>query len=156
MSLDDITNFMEISEKLGTAGQPTREQFHEIGLAGYEAVINLALVDSANALPDEGEIVRALGMEYIHIPVLWQSPQEQNLMDFIAALDRLRSKKVFAHCVLNMRVSSFVYIYRVTCQGANPEEAWWDVLSIWEPDPNWSKFIQNSLEKLQESGKNPV
>jgi protein tyrosine phosphatase (PTP) superfamily phosphohydrolase (DUF442 family) len=156
MSLDDITNFMEISDRLGTAGQPTREQFSQIRAAGYEVVINLAMPDSINALPDEGSLVAVQKMDYIHIPVVWAAPSRQDLEEFFAVMKRLEGRKIFAHCALNYRVSSFVYLYRVICLGANAEEAWWDVLSIWEPDANWSKFIQDSLEKLHESGKNPV
>jgi protein tyrosine phosphatase (PTP) superfamily phosphohydrolase (DUF442 family) len=156
MSLDDITNFLEISDRLGTAGQPTREQFSQIRAAGYEALINLAMPDSINALPDEAGLVALQKMEYIHIPVIWTDPSTQNLEEFFAAMKRLEGRKIFAHCALNYRVSSFVYLYRVTCLAANAEEAWWDVLSIWEPDTNWSKFIRDSLEKLHESGKNPV
>ncbi len=69
--LENIYNFLQISDRLGTSGQPTEEQFSDIKNAGYQTVINLALTNSSNALSDEPEIVENNGMEYIHIPVIW-------------------------------------------------------------------------------------
>ena len=71
--LDQITNYLKISEDLGTAGQPFRQQFNFVKEAAYDVVVNLALPTSTNAIPDEGDLVRSLGMEYIHIPVLHNS-----------------------------------------------------------------------------------
>src|SRR4030095_14968557 len=53
-ALSAIYNFRAISDKLGTAGQPTEAQFKLVRDAGFAAVINLALPTSDNALPNEG------------------------------------------------------------------------------------------------------
>ena len=73
--LEAIRSFVELSEKVGTSGQPTSEQFIDVKNAGYELVVNLALPTSTHALPNEADIVTSLGMEYIHIPVDWEMPQ---------------------------------------------------------------------------------
>ena len=65
-----IPNFLQLSETVATAGQPTEAQITAIQAAGYRVVINLALPTSTNALPNEQALVEALGMTYIHIPVL--------------------------------------------------------------------------------------
>ena len=41
--LSDIYRFQAVTANLGTAGQPTAEQFDAVKDAGYEVVINLAL-----------------------------------------------------------------------------------------------------------------
>src|SRR2546423_4659420 len=61
-SLSEIDSFRAIGERVGTAGQPTEDQFRAIRAAGFEVVINLALPTSDNALADEGSIVSGLGM----------------------------------------------------------------------------------------------
>ena len=66
-NVERIVNYLNISDTLATAGQPVRQQFRDIKAAGYDLVINLAMPDSPNALPDEAELVAAHGMEYIHI-----------------------------------------------------------------------------------------
>ncbi|MDJ0674379.1 MAG: sulfur transferase domain-containing protein, partial [Calothrix sp. MO_167.B42] len=72
--LANIYNYLKISDKIATSGQPDKEDFAMIKRAGYQLIINLAMSDSPDALLDEKEIVEAAGMEYIHIPVVWDNP----------------------------------------------------------------------------------
>jgi protein tyrosine phosphatase (PTP) superfamily phosphohydrolase (DUF442 family) len=154
MSLNQILNYFPIFDNLATAGQPQREQFLDISRAGYTVVINLALTTSDNAIPDEAIVVNNLGMEYIHIPVVWEAPQPGDFERFCTELERLRRQKVFVHCALNMRVSAFVYLYRVLYLGANPDEVKWDMLSIWEPEGVWKDFIAVQLNERPAPGRN--
>lgn len=139
--LSEIINYLQISPTIGTAGQPTADQFNLIREAGYQAVINLALKESPDALPDEEKTVTTLGMRYFHIPVIWEKPTKENLETFFQTLGQLRDQKVFIHCVLNMRVSVFVYLYRIKVLGEKPEAAYQDILEIWEPETVWEEFI---------------
>jgi protein tyrosine phosphatase (PTP) superfamily phosphohydrolase (DUF442 family) len=148
--LERLTNYYPISPLILTAGQPTAEQLALIRQAGCDVVINLARPTSPNALPDEAELVAAQGMEYIAIPVVWEQPTLDDLAHFFTAMEANRARKVFVHCVVNYRVSSFIYLYRVLRLGADPDEAIWDLRSIWEPDEIWSAFIAAALETLKQ------
>jgi protein tyrosine phosphatase (PTP) superfamily phosphohydrolase (DUF442 family) len=141
------TSYLAISPTLGTAGQPTPEQIAAIRAAGYEVVVNLAVPESPNALPNEEELVTAQGMAYVHIPVVWEAPTAEDLDRFFAVMDRNRGRRVFIHCALNMRVSCFVFLYRVLRLGVPADAAWQDVLAIWEPNPVWQQFVDDALEK---------
>lgn len=143
--LNAILNFLQVDEKLASAGQPTRAQLAEIYRAGYQVVINLAMPDSTNAIPEEGSLVTALGMEYIHIPVVWENPTAKDLEAFFAALQHNRSKKVFVHCALNMRVSAFLFLYRVTVEKIAWQEAYRLVQRIWQPNPLWREWMNDIL-----------
>lgn len=143
-SLDQVTNFIEISPSLGTSGMPARELFAAIAQAGYQVVINLSMPESSGQQPDERELVEGLGMDYIHIPVVWESPQLTDLERFFQALDENQDRRVFAHCVLNYRVSAFVYLYRTLRQGISHEQAWSDLTRIWTPEGTWEAFIQST------------
>ncbi|TFG93618.1 MAG: hypothetical protein E4H15_00920 [Syntrophobacterales bacterium] len=66
-------NYYQITEKVGTSGQPSKEQFSDIAQMGYEAVVNLAMHDSENTIPEEGGIVAGFGMAYFHIPVPFEN-----------------------------------------------------------------------------------
>jgi protein tyrosine phosphatase (PTP) superfamily phosphohydrolase (DUF442 family) len=145
-ALSGIKNFRAIGERLGTAGQPTESQFQAVREAGYEAVINLAVPTSQNALAHEGSIVAGLGMAYVHIPVNFKAPTIQDFQIFCRALEVFGERPVFVHCALNMRVSAFVFLYRVLRQGVAPSDAERDLRAIWEPDPVWSRFIAERLE----------
>ena len=145
--VDQILNYLPISDTLATAGQPVRQQFREIKAAGYDLVINLAMPDSPNALPNEAELVAAHGMEYIHIPVVWEKPTADDLECFFEVMAANETRRTFVHCALNMRVSVFVYLYRVLRQAVPPDVAREPMLQIWQPDPVWSQFLRDSLAR---------
>lgn len=143
--LDSLLNFYPLTPLILTAGQPTVEQFAIIREAGCQVVINLARPTSTNALPDEAELVAAQGMDYVAIPVVWEEPTLDDLARFFAVMDANRERQVFVHCALNYRVSAFVFLYRVLHLGVPHDDAVWDLLSIWEPEPYWAEFIKLAL-----------
>jgi uncharacterized protein (TIGR01244 family) len=142
-----ITNLTVLNDSLWSAGQPTRAQLAEVAEAGFEAVINLALATSDNALADEAEVAQSLGMEYIHIPVVWDAPQPENLQDFMDAMDARADEKVFVHCAMNYRASAFVALWRVLRRGWEAGEAFATQKTVWDLKeyPVWEKFVRESL-----------
>lgn len=144
--LSEICSFHAIGDGLGTAGQPTQSQFLAIRKAGFDVVINLALPTSDNALANEGSIVTGLGMSYVHIPVDFKVPDSRDFLAFCRVMDAFDGRRVFVHCAANMRVSAFVYLYRVLRQRVSRLEAERDLRAIWEPDEVWSRFIHDQLE----------
>jgi protein tyrosine phosphatase (PTP) superfamily phosphohydrolase (DUF442 family) len=147
--IEDIYNFLQITdsseptlrERIATAGQPTVSQYPAIATAGYQTVINLALAESTNALPDEGEIAAKLGLEYIHIPVAWEAPTLEDFQEFANVMQANLSRKVFVHCAANMRVSAFMYLYRQIYDRVDPETARLDLEKIWVPNRIWQTLI---------------
>jgi protein tyrosine phosphatase (PTP) superfamily phosphohydrolase (DUF442 family) len=131
--------------QLATAGQPTVEQFSEIKAAGFETVINLALVTSTNALPNERTIANDLGMEYYHIPVEWERPKLENLTDFFEIVERCRGQSIFVHCAANMRVSAFIYLYHRLQRQMSHAEAIHYLHQIWSPNEIWQAFIDSAI-----------
>src|SRR5215471_21414376 len=143
--LSGIRNFRAIGDKLGTAGQPSEAQFQLVREAGFDAVINLALPTSTNALPNEGSIVTALGMSYVHIPVDFKAPTSQDFQAFARVMDAFGDRPVFVHCAVNMRVFAFVFLYRVLHKNVSRTEAERDLQAIWKPDEVWARFIEKQL-----------
>ena len=140
--LSAIRAFRAISDKLGTAGQPTADQLRSIKEAGFETVINLALPISDNAIADEGSLVTKLGMAYVHIPVNFQTPKPEDFRVFSQVMRVFEARPVFVHCAANMRVSAFVFLDRVLHKGVPISEAKKDLDAIWKPDDVWSRFIE--------------
>jgi protein tyrosine phosphatase (PTP) superfamily phosphohydrolase (DUF442 family) len=139
--MSPITDFLQLTPALATAGQPSLAELAELQQAGYEVVINLATPASPNAVPDEAAQVQRMGMEYIAVPVVWENPTAQNLADFFTAMNQAQQKKVFVHCARNMRVSAFMYLYRVLVLKWSDEQAAPDLLKIWQPNETWTRFI---------------
>ena len=144
---DDIHNFREVDGSLLTSGQPTEAQLSAVARSGVTVVINLAPHTAPSALHDEPASVAALGMEYVHIPVVFSAPAEADLLAFFAAMDASRDRKVLVHCAANKRVTAFLGLYRVLKQGWSPDEAFALMHSVWEPDATWSRFIAAMLER---------
>lgn len=142
-----ILNFRRISDLLGTAGQPTAEQLADIKASGYEVVINLALPDSPNAVPNEAELVARQGLEYIHIPVVWEQPTAQDLQRFFEVMARYEGRRVFVHCAMNWRVSAFVFLYRVIVKQVPQEIARQALEDVWQPNGTWEGFVVRTLRE---------
>lgn len=141
--INEILNFYQITDTIGTGGQPTPDQFTSIRDAGFTSVINLAMPDSPNALVNEGEIVTKLGMTYIHIPVPWQSPSIQDLERFLGFMEILQKQKIFVHCAANYRASAFTNRHLRLNQNLPEEKATSPILRQWLPemDEKWKKIV---------------
>ncbi len=141
--LSSIYHYEQLADWLGTSGQPKPDQFSLISDAGYQLVVNLALPSSDHAVPNEGSLVTALGMAYVHIPVSFESPQVEDLRRFFGVLDAYSSSKVWVHCVVNARVSVFSYHYLTKRRGVADADARSSLLERWEPemDSVWRDFL---------------
>ena len=141
--LAEIYNYEQVTEWLGTSGQPKADQFASIAEAGFAAVINLALPSSDNAIPNEGSIVTDLGMAYFQIPVVMENPTLDDLKLFLGTMNALDGKKVWVHCVVNARVSAFVYHYLRYSKGFDDKAAKTGLLKKWLPQMNdvWKSFV---------------
>ena len=51
-------------------------------------------------------------MTYIHIPVDFQNPTDDDFDQFRAVMEQLKEVPVHVHCIANYRVSAFFYRYR--------------------------------------------
>ena len=143
-------NYFQITDNVGTSGQPRGDQFADIAAEGYETVINLAMHNSNEAIPEEGNIVTEQGMTYIHLPVPFDNPTRAHLKKFIDIMSALEGSKVWVHCVVNKRVSAFMYHYLTKVKGYEPEPATSPVLREWEPEMEhvWQSFMKIGREEI--------
>jgi protein tyrosine phosphatase (PTP) superfamily phosphohydrolase (DUF442 family) len=147
--LEEIKAFQRLSDRIATSGMPQPAHFSELAREGFRLVINLALPTSDNALPNEGELVSLQGMTYIHIPVKFESPQNKEYEMFAQILDLFPANKVFVHCAANMRVSAFMFLYRLE-RGTPRGQAEADMKKIWDPNPVWREFLNSRLKALRQ------
>jgi hypothetical protein len=93
-------------------------------------IVNLALHTHEKGLPDAVASVSRLGITYLHIPVDFQNPTDQDFDPFCAAMEQLKEVLVHVHCIAHYRVSAFFYRYRRACLAwAKPRRV-----------PTWSRF----------------
>ena len=105
MAVKDIFNFAPINERISTGGQPTPEQFEAARDEGYAAVINLAPSDAENnALEGEEDLLASLGLDYLHIPMVWNDPKPEQFTAFCAASIRVRLDNVPVNTTLRPNI----------------------------------------------------
>jgi len=143
--LRGIYNYRRVAEDLATAGQPSEEELVAVAQAGFEVVVNLALLDADYSLADEPGLVRSLGMAFEHVPVIWERPTAADLANFFQTMRRLQGRKIFLHCAANMRASVFLALYRVLELGWEVDKAMAQVYDIWEPNEVWREFMGQAL-----------
>lgn len=140
----DAQSTFQVFDWLWSSGQLSERDIDELPGLGIDVVVNLALPTSSNALPGEAEMIAGKGICYFQIPVVWESPEIDQLRIFFDLLDSLKGKKVWVHCALNMRVSAFIYLYRKLILNEDEAFANFPMRDIWQPNEVWQSFIQRA------------
>ena len=151
---DDIRGVVRVDDHTLTAGQPTEEQLRAVAAEGVEVVINLATISPRYSLPDEAGLVKALGLEYVHLPVEWDNPLPEDFEAFSRTMDDAAGRHVFIHCAANFRVTAFYGLYAMRRLGWTEAQA--DALRarIWQHHqyPIWEKFMSDMKARIAAEG----
>lgn len=152
-TIEGIANFYQITENIGTGGQPNISQLSTIAEAGYSLLINLAMHDSDNAIPEEGNIASSLGMTYIHIPVPFDAPSSNHLRKFFSVMESFEGENIFVHCAVNARVSAFMHQYLTLKKEVSSEKASSPLLLKWLPkmDDNWKSIMALTIDEIEQN-----
>ncbi len=148
--LSQIKNFQFIHERLFSSGQPTAEELKQIKEYGIGTVINLAESDAEHALPHEDKICLDVGLNYIQLPISWETPSSDQcllLLDLVNHL--LESQMVWVHCSNNSHVSSLMYLYRQYFIDVDIATAQDLLHDIWKPNETWTGLIHAVSLQLQ-------
>lgn len=143
--MNEIRNFLQLSENIYTSGQPSRQQLARLNTYGIRTVLNLALTTSDYAVADEAVIVAAQGIRYLHLPVVWEQPTREDFAVFCRLLASVEHQPTLVHCALNMRVSAFMFLYRTIEKGMDAPLAAADLAKIWDPADQWYRFLNAVL-----------
>jgi protein tyrosine phosphatase (PTP) superfamily phosphohydrolase (DUF442 family) len=139
-------NFVAVTDRLASSGQPSVAQLQRLHARGYALVINLAPPESFGSIANEGELVASQGLAYLNIPVDWRQPTERDFQLFSDVLNSNRERQVWVHCQMNMRASVFVFLYRVIHDRQPLERAIGNVHAVWVPNEIWRDFMQSTLK----------
>jgi len=140
-----IYKYKLLTDKITTSGQPTKDELILISNAGYAVVINLGLNNEEYSVKSEAIFFKEKGIKYIHIPVIFDKPEDKDLTAFIKALDSHNADKVFIHCAANKRASVFIALYRIISLGWSADKAIKELKTVWLPNKIWQSFIDQQL-----------
>jgi protein tyrosine phosphatase (PTP) superfamily phosphohydrolase (DUF442 family) len=145
--LDEISNYREYSATFASSGQPTKKQLGILKNNGFERIVYIAFTNSGNAYTDEDQLVRKLGMDYVQIPVDWETPTTNDFYAFAGTMETGPARKTLLHCQVNYRASAFSFLYRVIYQGVSVADAKRDLNDVWQPNETWKEYIFKVLDE---------
>lgn len=128
----DIRSFVRLSPRVTTSGRLSPGDPARLAAMGAVRVINLAMPDHPEALPDEAAAMAEAGLGYTHIPVPWDAPTQAHYRAFVAAIEA-DDQPVHVHCIMNWRVSAFFCRYHRE-RGMAQDEANALMQLVWDPD----------------------
>ncbi|HMB05145.1 MAG TPA: protein tyrosine phosphatase family protein [Isosphaeraceae bacterium] len=116
----------EITHEITVADQPTEADLKSLKDEGYVGVVNLrndGEPEQPMSTAEEGEKVRALGMDYLHYGVGSAPLSEQGVASVCDFLDQHGRGKVLVHCRKGSRAAALVLLHQAKTQGWGPDEA---------------------------------
>ncbi len=149
-ALSQIENFQFIHEHLFSSGQPTTAQLQLMKEYGVSTVINVALTDSEQYLSHEDKICLELGLNYIQVPISWETPSDNQCLLVLDLIDHLvKEQMVWVHCLQNYHVSCLMYLYRQYYMDIDLPTAHEHLHQIWEPNETWTGLMHAVALQLQ-------
>jgi len=142
----DPENLVKWREGLTSSAQPNADYLTRVKAQGFDMVINLAPPQSQGSIDNEGGIIGKQGVVYVNIPVNFGKPTAEDFRVFTDVMKSAAKQNVLVHCQVNLRGSSFTFLYRVIHENAPVDDTRRKLLGVWEPDPVWKKFIETTLE----------
>lgn len=138
-------NFVQWRNGLASSAQPTADWLKRARDNGYDIVVNLAPPQVQGSIREEGGLVGATGATYVNIPVDFGKPSAEDFRFFTEVLKASAARNVLVHCQVNMRGSSFTFLYRVIHENADAAQEWKKLTEIWTPEGVWRRFIEDTL-----------
>jgi uncharacterized protein (TIGR01244 family) len=121
-TVEEIVNYVRVTQAVSTGGQPTAAQIQALGRAGFRAVLNLREDEEYDAKL-EAEAAREAGLIYLRIPVKGSDPRDVEADEFLRVTDDPANFPIFIHCAAGNRVGAFWLIRRVLRDGMTFDEA---------------------------------
>ncbi|MGX7894129.1 protein tyrosine phosphatase family protein [Tsuneonella sp. HG222] len=144
----DIRNFLRLSDRVTTSGKLDPADPARLAAMGARRVINLAMPDHPEMLPDAAGAMAQAGLEYVSVPVPFDSPGEDHYRRFSEEMAAAGEEPGHVHCVMNWRVSAFMYRWNRE-HGMDEATARAQMEAIWSPEsnghpdaPKWAAFVR--------------
>lgn len=142
-----IRNFLRINEQFCTGAQPRLEHLAQLKAEGVKAIINLRQPSEHRAEEEEAEAKR-LGLRYFNIPVVYGSPKDEQVTEFLKLTDDKANRPAFIHCAAAIRVGAFWLIRRVLRDGLTVEAAEEEAKKIGLVNaPHLNEFARSYIER---------
>ena len=142
-----IRNFLRVNDQFCTGAQPRLEHLAQLKAEGVKAIINLRQPSEHRAEEEEAEAKR-LGLRYFNIPVIYGSPKDEQVTEFLKLTDDKANRPAFIHCTAAIRVGAFWMIRRVLRDGLTVEAAEEEAKKVGLINaPHLNEFARSYIER---------
>lgn len=112
----DVNNFARVSDGIWRGAVPSTEALEHMSKSGIKTVIDLRMTGIGTI--KESATSQRLGMKYIHIPMGFTAPNNDQVSQFLKIVTTPADLPVFVHCTQGAdRTGTLVGIYRRLVQG---------------------------------------
>ena len=123
LSLQGVSNFGRMDDRLYRGAQPTAEGFAQLKALGMETVVRLSLGEEGSTA--EKSQVESLGMRFVSLP--WSSmhdPPPEHVVAFLKFMRDHPDQKIFVHCKAGSdRTGVMVALYRIVFNHWSADQA---------------------------------
>jgi uncharacterized protein (TIGR01244 family) len=118
MERPGIVNYTKVDAVVACGGATETSALEALKTDGFKAVINLRQASEAGAnIEQNAARAKALGLNYIHLPLNGQAPDPKVVDAFLAAVGDKANQPVFIHCGSASRVGAVWMVKRVLQDG---------------------------------------
>ena len=116
-----VPNFHQVSDRIYRGAQPTREGFESLAKMGVQTIVDLRR--EASQVRSEQQIVEALGMRFLSVPMTLHAPTDEQIARLLQELNS-SAGTVFVHCHGGKdRTGTVIACYRRTHDGWDAQKA---------------------------------
>ena len=142
-----IVNYTKVDAVVACGGATDTAALEGLKNDGFKAIINLRLATEQGAnLEENAAKAKALGLNYISLPLNGQSPDPKVVDAFLDAVANKANQPVFIHCGSASRVGAVWMVKRVLQDGWPVEKAVEEAKMIGLRSEPLEKFARSYIE----------
>jgi tyrosine-protein phosphatase SIW14 len=142
LPLAGVENFYKVDNQVYRGAQPSAAGFASLAKLGVKTVIDLREIGEHSQTGEEAT-VKALGMQYVSIPLKRMATPENGVVSrILGLLNDSASAPVFVHCKRGAdRTGAIIACYRISHDSWEPKRA------LSEARDDGMSFFQRSMQK---------
>jgi uncharacterized protein (TIGR01244 family) len=118
MERPGITNYTKVDAVVACGGATETSALAGLKADGFKTIINLRQPSEMGAnIEQNAEQAKALGLNYVNIPVNGQAPDPKAVDQFLATIANKANQPAFIHCASASRVGALWLVKRVLQDG---------------------------------------
>ncbi len=147
MERPGITNFTKVDAVVACGGATETSALAGLKADGFKTIINLRQPSEQGAnIEQNAEAAKALGLNYVNIPVNSQSPDPKTVDQFLATIADQSNQPAYIHCGSANRVGAYWLVKRVLQDGWAVDKATEEAKLIGLRSPVLEQFALKYIE----------